>query len=237
MLTEDSNFGKIHQELNNEMNIRIQDYLEDKVLETLNILFQEWICFSKEELEKSQLVLDERSEGFNVLLGEEKINLLCDFKVIEDWHRDIDRMTSGISYEKVNFFNKFNPTQFLLKSAGKLLSSIGQNKSILYNKYKSYVETENYQEVTKLIMTKFLQQFHLFDKGLERDLKMFFKSPFRVMNDAVIDVQQIKQSNEESLTKLKENPEMFHDPLTLFELRLRQYEWIIVTQTKPSFIN
>ncbi len=67
---------------------------------------------------------------------------------------DTDRMTTRIQMDEVNILRRFTPAQFLLKSAGKLFEFF-QNKSMLYNKYKQYVENEDYTEVTASIMKKF----------------------------------------------------------------------------------
>ncbi|MFD2446672.1 GTP-binding protein [Bacillus sp. CGMCC 1.16607] len=233
LLSEESDFGNIHHELNEEMNDRIQDYLEDHVLETFNSLLQEWIAYSKEELEKSQTILDDRSDSFNILFGENKVQLECDFKIINDWLRDTDRMTSGVMIDKVNIFPKFTPTQFLLKSAGKLFGSIGQNKTLFHNKYKAYIETENFQEATNTIIKKFLQPFELFEKGLTRDLKLFYKQPFRILQETERETLNIKRINEDALRNMNESPELFEDPLKVFEIRLRQYEWMIVAAARP----
>jgi tetratricopeptide (TPR) repeat protein len=228
LILEESDFGNINHLLNEEMNNRIQEYLQQTALPRFYELLTYWINFSEEELRKSQALLDERSEGFNILFGEEKMKLECDFKVVEDWRRDANRLTSGVNVDKVNILLKFTPTQFLLRSAGKLFGSISQNNTMLFNKYKSYVENENYEEVTNEIVTKFLLQFDLFEKALERDIKLFFKNPFQLLNKTLDETKQMKMKNEASLTKMKENPEMFRDPLTVFEVRLRQYEWMTI---------
>jgi tetratricopeptide (TPR) repeat protein len=237
LILEESDFGTINHMLNEEMNKRIQDYLQQTALPRFYESLIYWINFSEEELRKGQALLDERSEGFKVLFGEEKMKLDCDFRVVEDWRRDASRLTSGVNVDKVNILLKFTPTQFLLRSAGKLLGSISQNNSMLFNKYKSYVENENYEEVTNEIVTKFLIQFDLFEKALERDIKLFFKNPFQQLNKTFDETKEMKQKNEASLTKMKENPEMFRDPLTVFEIRLRQYEWMTISGNNHTNLN
>ena len=49
---------------------------------------------------------------------------------------------------------------------------------MLYNKYKQYVENEDYTEVTASIMKKFFLQFELFENTQERDIHIFFRNPF-----------------------------------------------------------
>ena len=77
-----------------------------------------------------QFTINEMCESFNELYDEEKLHLECDFKVLDDWRRDADRMTSGMHWETINMFLKSATSQFLFKSAGKLLGGT-QNKSML----------------------------------------------------------------------------------------------------------
>lgn len=237
LISEESDFTNINHVLNEEMNKRIHEYLQLTALPRFYESLSYWINFSEEELKMSQALLDERSEGFNVLFGEERIKLECDFKVVDDWRRDANRLTSGVNVDKVNILLKFTPTQFILRSAGKLFGSISQNNTMLFNKYKSFVENENYEEVSNEIVTKFLLQFDLFEKALERDIKLFFKNPFQLLNKTFDETKLIKQKNETALIKMKENPEMFSDPLTVFEVRLRQYEWMTILANNNTNLN
>jgi GTPase Era involved in 16S rRNA processing/tetratricopeptide (TPR) repeat protein len=228
LINEGSDFGKIHLELNKEMNNRIQNYLQQTLLPKFNDSLQEWIAFARDEFTQSQNYLDEMSEGFNTMYGEERLKLACDFRVIEDWRRDADRMTSGVHLERVNILLRFTPSQFLLKSAGKLFGAIPQNKSMLYNKYKTFVENEDYNETTDLITSRFLRQFELFESALERDIALFFKNPIIALKEIVEDTKSEIDESNEMLSKMRSNPEMYRDPLSLFEVRLRQHEWMTI---------
>ena len=185
LISEESDFGHIDIELNTAMNERVQQYLEQTVLPNLARSMQNWIAASNNELLQSQLYLAETSEGLNSLFGENRIQLECDFKVIDDWRRDTDRMTTRIQMEEVNILRRFTPAQFLLKSAGKLFGVLPKNKAMLYNKYKQYLENEDYTDVTASIMKKFFLQFELFENTQERDINMFFRNPFGSLEQAV----------------------------------------------------
>ncbi|MGX6444823.1 dynamin family protein [Neobacillus sp. K501] len=226
LIKEDSNFSTIHTDLNDEMNRRIQDYLESEVMPAYFTKLQGWIENSKEVFEESKLFLDEMAEGFNSLYGEEKINPVCDFKVLDDWGRDTDRMTSRFRMEKVNILLRNTPAQLLLKSAGRLLGAISQNKAMIFNKYKSFVKNEEYTEATENVIEQFFQQFELFEKSIERDITMFFKQPLSILSQAIEESRSEITTNQDILKKMNTNPEMFRDPLTLFEVRLRQFEWM-----------
>jgi tetratricopeptide (TPR) repeat protein len=228
LIQEDSNFSTIHLNLNHEMNNRLQDYVEQQVMPKYYHSLLEWLKSCRAEFTQSQEYLSELGDGFNQMYGEEYLKLQCDFKVLDDWRRDIDRLTSRFQLESVNILLKRTPSQFLLKSAGKLFGAISQNKSMVYNKYKSFVEGEDYLDVAKELSRQFLQPFELFEKSLERDIGLFFKSPLAVLNTAVAETRSEVESNQEILRKLNTNPELFRDPLTLFELRLRQFEWMTV---------
>ncbi|RDE31537.1 GTP-binding protein [Parageobacillus thermoglucosidasius] len=232
VIQEDSDFRKIHLELNDEMNRRVHAYVNDKVLPKLYHSLQEWILTANDELNHCQFFLDEISDGFNAMYGEERLKLNCDFKVLDDWRRDAERMTSGMQVEKVNIVLRRTPYQILLKGAGKLLGAFQQNNAMLYNKYKQFVENQDYLEVTESIVNKLLLQFELFAKSLERDISLFFRDPFAVLNQTVEETKKEIAEKEEELERMRANPETYRDPLTLFEVKLRQYEWIAVSAKK-----
>ncbi|WP_026564519.1 dynamin family protein [Bacillus sp. UNC41MFS5] len=227
-INEDSNFSKVHIELNEVMNKKLEEYLDQTVLPKYYRLLQEWIDGCKEEFVQSQDFLNEIGESFNRMYGEDRLALDCDFKVIDDWHRDTDRMTSRFQLETVNILLRNTPSQFILKSAGKLFGAISQNKAMLFNKYKAFVENEDYAEAISAVNQQFFQQFELFEKSLERDVTLFVKSPLQLLNHSAEEAQAGIQANQEMLTNMNANPEMFRDPLTLFEVRLRQFEWMTV---------
>ena len=236
LVKEDSNFSRIHLELNDEMNKRIQDYLEKTVLPKFYQSLNGWIAASRNEFEQGQLFLDEMAEGFNTLYGEERIKFTCDFKVLDDWRRDMDRMTSRLQLENVNILLRRTPSQLLIKSAGKLFGAI-QNKSMLFNRYKTFIETEDYSEPTELVIKQFFQQFELFEKSLERDITMFFRDPQSELRQAAEDSRSEIETNKEGLRKMNTNPELYRDPLTLFEVKLRQFEWMTVSGRGVSSIS
>jgi GTPase SAR1 family protein len=228
LIKEDSNFSTIHMELNDVMNNKLQDYLERELMPKYYSGLQEWINSGKEEFEQGQEFLYEMAEGLNSLYGEERIKIECDFKVLDDWRRDTDRMTSRFQLEKINILLRNTPSQFLLKSAGKLFGALSQNKAMLYNKYKAFVKNDHYPETTEVVIERFFQQFELFEKSLERDITMFFRHPMNILHTASEDSLSQISANQDILKKMNTNPEMFRDPLTLFEVRLRQFEWTTI---------
>ncbi|QOV11229.1 dynamin family protein [Viridibacillus arvi] len=227
LISEESDFGQIDIELNTAMNVRVQKYLEQTVLPNLARSMQNWIAISNNEFLQSQSYLEEISEGLNSLCGENRIQLECDFKVLDDWHRDTDRMTTRIQMEEVNILRRFTPAQFLLKSAGKLFGVLPKNNAMLYNKYKQYLENEDYTDVTASIINKFFLQFELFENAQERDINMFFRNPYNALEQAVENIHIEIQEKQDTLLIMKSNPEVYHDSITLFELRLRQCEVIL----------
>ena len=226
ILKEDSDFSKIHLKLNKVMNSRVKEYLQGKVMKKYYTELNKWIAFSKAEFDQAQYTLNEMCEGFNAMYGEEKLVQECDFKILADWQRDADRMTSGIQLEQMNFLLRYTPAQFLLKSAGKLLSVIPQNNSMLYNKYKAYIENEDYLEAAKKIADKFFKHFEIFEQSMDRDVRLFFKEPLQVLNGAVEEAAEQIEHSQAELEKMRVKPEVYRDPLNLFEVQLRQYEWM-----------
>ncbi|MGG5252325.1 GTPase domain-containing protein [Neobacillus sp. SM06] len=230
LITENSDLSQVHLKLNDEMNKRLEAYLQKEVLPGYYTSLQGWIVQAKAEFEDSQSFLNELAEGFNVLYGEERLKLACDFKVLDDWRRDTDRMTSGFHLEKVNILLRRTPSQLILKSAGKLFGAIAQNNSVIYHKYKSFVENEDYTDVIADVSRQFFQQFELFEKSLDRDISLFFRDPLIELDDAMEASRTEIEVNQEMLQKLNTNPEYYRDPLTLFEVRLRQFEWMTVAE-------
>lgn len=226
LLKEDSDFRRIHVLLNEEMNVRIQDYVKNRVLPKFHVSLQEWINQSKEEFNQSQLLLNEMAEGFNTLYGDERIELACDYRVLDDWSRDAERMTSMVQVDDMNILMRHTPSQLLLKGAGKLFGGITQNKGTLYNQYKKYLETMDYDDVASAVAAKFLSQFVLFEKSLERDIAMFFRHPYNVLNQHTEQCQIEISDSQSALDRMRELPELYRDPITLYKIRLRQYEMI-----------
>ncbi|WP_226645193.1 dynamin family protein [Mesobacillus subterraneus] len=226
LVTEDSDFGKIHTEMDEAMNKKIREYLDETLLPKFHEDLQGWIQHSKDEFDHSQNYLNEMADGFNSMYGDERISLDCDFRVLDDWRRDASRMTNGVHYEKINIMNRSTPQQFFLKSAGKLLGVLPQNNAMLYNRYKTYLETEDYYEIGVTTAKRFLQQFEIFEKSIERDVNLFFKNPFNVLEKAVEDANSEIEYGKTELEKMRINPELYRDPLTLYEVKLRQFEWM-----------
>lgn len=234
LIKEDSDFGKLHLQLNDEMNKRIDNYVQMTLMPEVYEKIMGWIEFSKTELHNSQIFLNELCEGFNAIYEENPLSLECDFTILEDWRRDARRMTSGVKMEKVNILLRLTPSQVLLKSAGKLLGNIPQNKKMLFTKYQKYIETEDFTEIASSVANIFMQQFEFYEKGLESDINIFFKDPHQVLYKTVEEKKAEIQEYKELLERLKNNPEMFHDPLRLFELRLLQYDWLTSNEKLAS---
>lgn len=220
----DSDFGRLHVDLNEEMNHRIADYMENTALVDFENAIQTWIADCEEEFTSCQAYLDEISEGLNTIFSEDKIALNCDFKVLDDWSRDMDRLARGIvHFEKENIMFRNTPSQLLLKSAGKLFGTISKSKEKLHSTYKNFIENADYSQIAQSILHPFIQQLDLFERSIERDISMFFSIPFGVLNRTSEEAQSNIEKYKGSLQYLRENPEIYRDPLTLFELKLCQY--------------
>ncbi|WP_010096406.1 tetratricopeptide repeat protein [Ornithinibacillus scapharcae] len=221
----DSDFGKLHVDLNNEMNRKLQSYLETTALQEFSNAIQVWVKDCERELSDSQVRLAEISEDFNDPYGREMIVLEGDFKVLDDWKRDMERIARGmIHLENANVMLRNNPYQLFLKGAGKILGSISKNKEKLYSKYKNYIETQDYNQITQEIVTPFIQQLELFEGSMDWDINKFFSGSYEVLNYVREQVQGEMEEHQTSLAIIQEKPEIYRDPLTFFEVKLRQYE-------------
>jgi len=159
-------------------------------------------------------------------VGEEKMRLACDFQILTDWQRDADRMTGALQIDKENILLKRTPAQVLIKSAGKIFGVIPANNTMMYNRYKSFIENENYDETAESIVNKFFRQYELFEKSIPRDISLFFREPFQVLKESADSIQEQLEQNNAALNEMKSNPETFRDPIKLFDVRLRQIEWM-----------
>ncbi|KAB8127039.1 GTP-binding protein [Gracilibacillus oryzae] len=227
VVKEDSDLGTIHKELNDTINKRINYYIEEVVLPDLYKELQEWIAYSERDLGESRAYLSEMSESFNNLFGEEKIHFECDSKVLDDWHRDINRMTRrNIQLTRGIFITSNSISPFLWKSAGKIVGALSKNKESLHHKYKQFIEGKDYSKTIDIIVDEFLQQFDIFEKSLERDINMFFSDSYRVLSETLRETYDEIEENKKVLGEMRDQPELYFNPITLFELKLRQYEWM-----------
>lgn len=226
LVKEDSEFKNLHTEINDEMNARIQEFLQEKVLPLFRSKFQEWVRKAEIEFKESKQFIDEMSEGLNQLFGDEILQMNCDFQVLNDWKRDMDRMSSYVSYEKENILLRTTTSKLLLKSTGKILGALSQNKGFLVGQYKKLIENEDFTEVAVVIADKFLQQIELFERSLDRDISMFFKEPTQLLQQVKENIENEKMAREKELQILKSEPEKFYDPIILFQIRHRQFEWM-----------
>jgi GTP-binding protein EngB required for normal cell division/tetratricopeptide (TPR) repeat protein len=238
LITEGSDFSTIHIELNEEMNRRIYEYMEKDILPNYLSSLQEWIEYSRLQFEESKTYLEDLKESFNALYKEERIVFEYDFKILEDWNRDTGRMINQFRIDEENILLQFTPSQLLLKSASKLFTALSTNNTMLLKHYKKYVENEEYMDVTDTVTRKFLKQFEWFEKSLERDIAMFFKKTYTVLDETIDMTEEEIKESKNILYYSKENPELFNDPLTLFEIQLRQYELIMnVKQHQTPYPN
>lgn len=235
-VTKDRDFRKIHVELNDEMNRRIQQYLNDIILPNFLSRVKDWFAISKDELKNAESFLEEIKEGFNSMLQEDRLQLQCDFKIFEDWQRDIDRLTIKVNYQPVNIFNRATVSQILLKGTGKVLSRFTNSKESLVNRYKQFIESQDYQEIAETIADQFLNPFTLLEQGLDRDIRIFFKEAFEEMRLIVAEVDKDTVEKQQQLANLRENPEAFRDPLKIFDITRLQYKYILEVE-EMSYVN
>lgn len=136
-------------------------------------------------------------------------------------------MTYQIEIEKENIMLRHNPAQVLLKGAGKVIGILPQKQqAYMLNQYKRYVENASYLEVVESIQRKFWQQFDFFNKSLQQDVGLFYKESLEELSKVIDDTKNRIERDKETLAKMKSNPEIYYDPLKLFETRLVQNERI-----------
>ncbi len=92
--------------------------------------------------------------------------------------------------------------------------------------YKKLIEKEDYEKLVVTVTNQFILQFEWFEKGLGRDVGIFFHDTFSVLQELIKEEQQDIQDKKDRLQQLRANPEQYLDPITLFKIRLQQYEWV-----------
>ncbi|MEH7386565.1 hypothetical protein V7147_14320 [Bacillus sp. JJ1521] len=227
IITEESNLNQLHIELNEKMNEEIRSYFDQEVVPILSEKLQEWIEASDQKLVATQDYLNDMTESLAEGYPEKELKLQCDFKIVEDWRRDISRMTYQIQIEKENIMLRHNPAQVMLKGAGKVLGLLPQKQqSYMLNQYKRYVENALYLDVVESIQTKFWQQFDFFNKSLQQDVGLFYKDSLDELFKTIEETKSLVDEDKQTLAKMKSSPEIYYDPLKLFETRLVQNERI-----------
>ncbi|WP_182200273.1 tetratricopeptide repeat protein [Paraliobacillus salinarum] len=225
IIHEDSDFSTIDEDLNEEMNRCIATFMTNFVNNDVKHGIQQWIDGCKRGFREDQVACDELSQMINKQFDEEKIALEGDFKVLDDWQRDLERIARGLlHFEKINVLRRNTASQLFFKGAGKLIGSISKNNDMLHSKYINYVENEDYSQVAEELITPFIQQLEFFERSIEWDVNRFFSKPQDVLKLEMEKVEGDIESYTHVLQKMHEKPETYRDPLTFFELRLCQYE-------------
>lgn len=227
IIQEDSDFSTMDEALNDEMNRRISTFMKKFVNTNVRHGIEQWINGCRKKFQDDQVACDELSQAINMQFDEEKIVLQGDFKVLDDWQRDLERMSCGLlRSEKRDVLRRNAASQLFIKGAGRLIGSISKNNDMLYSKYINDVENDDYSHVVEEIITPFIQQLEYFEASLEWDVNKFFAPPKDVVQLEIEKVEADIENHTSVLEKMHEKPETYRDPLTLFELRLRQYEMI-----------
>ncbi|MBM7661791.1 hypothetical protein JOC85_002598 [Bacillus mesophilus] len=227
IINEESDFENIHKELNNEMNQVVQTYLQNTIVPKFSKDIHEWVESATREFTKCQTHLEEMCEGFNTLDDRNKLTLPCDFQVLNDWIRDAKRLETVVEIDQVSILTGHNPTIFLLKNVDKLVRSVNTDKLKVDKLYRRFIENGSYEKAVESIRTQVMMQFELFEKSIAREIKLFFREPFNTLSEAIEERQQKNVTDQQSLEALKTNPEIYFDPLTLFEIRLRQLDLLV----------
>src|SRR5699024_2351695 len=134
----------------------------------------------------------------------------------------MDRSISRL--EKINFVVRNSASRLLLKGGSKLVETISKNKDKLRSKYKNYIENADFTHIVEELLAPFIQQLDLFEGSIEWDVDRFFSNHLDVLINEMEEAQLAIEKHKNSLHQMQEKPEIYRDPLTLFDLKLRQYE-------------
>jgi tetratricopeptide (TPR) repeat protein len=224
MVKEDSDFSTILEDINHEMNVRIHRYLEETILPKLNASLLQWIDNSGIILNSTQEFIAEICHSINEYMREERLVLEGDMKLLEDWRRDVDRMTSLVQLEEIDILIQSSPSQFILKSTGGLFGLFSKASQVA--QYQKHIDGINYDEVSSTIISKFFLQYEMFEKSLQRDILLFLRSPYQYLHELVDETRNAIYQYSTTLGEMKAKPELFFDPINFYSVRVIQQELI-----------
>jgi len=224
MVKEDSDFSSILEDINQEMNVKIRRYLQETILPKLNGSLLQWIENAGVVLAGTQEFVTEINDSINEYMREERLVLEGDMKLLEDWRRDVDRMTSLVQLEDIDVLLQSSPSQFILKSTSGLFGLFSKASQV--SQYQKHIDGINYDEVTSTIISKFFLQYEMFEKSLQRDILLFLRSPYHYLHELVDETRDAIYQYTTILGEMKSNPELFFDPINFYSVRVMQQELI-----------
>ncbi|MFC4735064.1 hypothetical protein ACFO4L_00580 [Bacillus daqingensis] len=224
---EEKPVKNLHEDLNAAMNTRLRAFVDDELFPIFRRSLQGWLKNTEQELQESQLYLDENNESLNSMIGQEKMQLQLDFALLEDWRRDLTRMINRTELPEENIMGRLEPKQIMLRNVGKFFGEMQQSKSFLLQQYKRILENDDFQDTAESLSYKLFFEFDLFEKAIRADVDSAF-------TDVILHIEQIMEEYETALAetrtelqRLHEHPEYFYDPLKIFSMRHRQCERLI----------
>jgi len=103
---------------------------------------------------------------------------------------------------------------------------------MITSRYQNFIKNADYTEAVQEVTKSFTQHLELFEQSIEWDVSRFFAKPQEVLSNMIDEVKTDIEKDNNYLDQLRENPEIYQDPLTLFELKLLQYEFM--NELKPQ---
>lgn len=225
LIKKDSDFSSIQSDLNDEMNKRMNAYMDTFVEDYFEQSVQNWLTDCKTQFDDSQVTMDALGADIDGRMVASEITLEGDFKVLDDWQRDLERMSRSLTrMDNVNFMKRNTPSQLFLKGAGKLFDTMSKSKENLLERYQSYIENTDFTPFVEKAIASFTQQLDMFEESIFWDVEQFFMDAFERLNHEIERVQAEIDMHQNALDNMRDQPEVYQNPLTLFDLRLRQYE-------------
>ena len=225
-INEGRDLGNIQFHLNKEMNKRVERLISEKIEPSVSRVFNKWLTEAEIELENGSAFVEEMKESFNRLFKEERLHFQCSFQVLNDWKRDIERMTNFVHVDKFNIVDRFTPGQLLLKYTGKVIAPFTKKRNIIIAQYRKWLENEDFSHIATEIANELLHPYKLIERSLQKDVQTFFKEPIDCLKKTADELEEGISRFAQELEELKMHPEKFKDPIVLFELRLRMLEWL-----------
>ncbi|MCP8970766.1 tetratricopeptide repeat protein [Ectobacillus ponti] len=225
LLQPDSDFRSVHMMLNEAMNERVQLYITQTAAGKLQMQMQNWIEEQRQRMREQTSILRGLRKTIQNLCGEDCLNLETYIGIFSRWEQEASRLPYEVQAEHINILLRSTPGQLLLKGAGKLLGG-RQGNALLYSQYKKYIEGEDYEAVVEQAIAALLQPFEQFARMAEEQLEQYFRDPIGVLKRMNEETHLRLQESRQAYGDMKAKPELYEEPLLLFEVRLRQYEML-----------
>lgn len=225
-LIEEKEYDQFYEQLIDILNLKIKEYLTSEVLPVFTSSLHDWELYSKQEINVVQAFIQEWKENINQMIGEDKLIDFGQYEQLTEWENTIQKISAPEMWGSGKIILQRNISRALRKGSTKVLGFIPKRNFIFKNIYSSFLEDENINEISDAILDQLFEDSYIFEKQIQRDLEVFLQSAIEeveLFEQNLIDKLQDKQMR---VDKLSERENEFQMMVSLYDIRLRTYEWM-----------